>query len=47
MPTYKVPLARNVLLTVYEKSKAFVVNAGKIIFFMTVLYMVLTDPWAE
>ena len=37
MPTYKVPLARNVLLTVYEKSKAFVVNAGKIIFFMTVL----------
>ncbi|WP_273084347.1 ferrous iron transport protein B [Capnocytophaga gingivalis] len=37
MPTYKVPLVRNVLLTVYEKSKAFVVNAGKIIFFMTVL----------
>ena len=37
MPTYKVPLARNVLLTVYEKSKACVVNAGKIIFFMTVL----------
>ncbi len=37
MPTYKVPLARNVLLTVYEKSKAFVVNAGKIIFFITVL----------
>ena len=37
MPTYKVPLARNVLLTVYEKSKAFVVNAVKIIFFMTVL----------
>ena len=39
MPTYKVPLARNVLLTVYEKSKAFVVNAGA--------YMVLTDPWTE
>ena len=37
MPTYKVPLVRNVLLTVYEKSKAFVVNAGKIIFFITVL----------
>jgi len=37
MPTYKLPLIRNVLLTVYEKSKAFVVNAGKIIFFITVL----------
>lgn len=37
MPTYKVPLARNVLLTVYDKSKAFVLSAGKIIFFMTVL----------
>ena len=37
MPTYKVPLARNVLLTVYDKSKAFVLSAGKIIFFITVL----------
>ena len=37
MPTYKVPLARNVLLTVYDKSKAFMLSAGKIIFFMTVL----------
>ena len=37
MPTYKVPLVRNVLLTVYDKSKAFVLSAGKIIFFMTVL----------
>lgn len=37
MPTYKVPLARNVLLTVYDKSKAFVLSAGKIIFLMTVL----------
>ncbi|MDO4880040.1 MAG: ferrous iron transport protein B [Capnocytophaga sp.] len=37
MPTYKAPMFRNVLVSVYEKSKAFVVNAGKIIFTITVI----------
>ncbi|GIZ14320.1 ferrous iron transport protein B [Capnocytophaga catalasegens] len=37
MPNYKVPLARNVAVMIYEKTKAFVFGAGKIILAMTVI----------
>ncbi|GAB5557161.1 MAG: ferrous iron transport protein B [Schleiferiaceae bacterium] len=41
MPSYRAPLPRNLFLTVYEKSKSFVVNAGKIILAISVLLWVL------
>lgn len=37
MPAYRMPLYRNVLLTIWEKSKTFVVNAGKIILAISIL----------
>lgn len=37
MPNYKIPLLRNVALTVYEKTKSFVVGAGKIILALSVV----------
>ncbi|MDO5607285.1 MAG: ferrous iron transport protein B [Capnocytophaga sp.] len=37
MPGYKRPLLRNVLITVYEKTKSFVFGAGKIILAISVL----------
>lgn len=37
MPNYKLPLLRNVALTVYEKTKSFVWGAGKIIFALSVI----------
>ena len=37
MPTYKAPMFQNVIINVFEKSKAFVVNAGKIIFTITII----------
>ncbi|MBT31530.1 MAG: ferrous iron transport protein B [Thalassobius sp.] len=37
LPSYKAPQARNVLITVYEKVKAFVVEAGKIILIISIV----------
>lgn len=37
MPNYKLPLAKNVALTVIEKTKAFVYGAGKIILALSII----------
>lgn len=41
LPTYKMPVWRNVLLTVWEKSSGFLIGAGKIILAMSVVLWVL------
>lgn len=41
MPTYKLPVWRNVLLTVWEKSLGFVVGAGKVILAISIILWVL------
>ncbi|ARV11749.1 ferrous iron transport protein B [Gilvibacter sp. SZ-19] len=43
MPNYKVPLFKNVALTVVEKTKSFVVGAGKIIMAISVILWVLAS----
>jgi ferrous iron transport protein B len=37
LPNYKVPFLRNVVLNVYEKTKSFVVDAGKIIVLLSII----------
>ncbi|PQB05564.1 ferrous iron transport protein B [Aureitalea marina] len=43
MPNYKVPLPKNVGITVVEKTKSFVVGAGKIILSISVILWVLAS----
>ena len=43
MPNYKLPLLRNVALTVLEKTRSFVVEAGKIILAISVLLWFLAS----
>ena len=43
MPNYKLPLIRNVLFTVLEKTKSFVFEAGKIILSISILLWVLAS----
>jgi ferrous iron transport protein B len=43
MPNYKIPLAKNVALTVIEKTKAFVFGAGKIILSISIVLWVLAS----
>ncbi|NGX83202.1 ferrous iron transport protein B [Aequorivita sp. KMM 9714] len=43
MPNYKVPLAKNVVITVIEKTKAFVFGAGKIILAISIILWVLAS----
>ncbi len=43
MPDYKMPLVKNVAITVYEKTKDFVVNAGKIIFAISIILWFLAS----
>lgn len=43
MPKYKVPLFKNVALTVVEKTKAFVFEAGKIILAISIILWVLAS----
>lgn len=43
MPAYKLPLARNVLFNVVEKTKAFVFGAGKIILAISIILWVLAS----
>ena len=49
LPGYKVPLASNILTTLYEKAGAFVYGAGKIIVAVSVILWVLasTGPKAQ
>jgi len=43
MPNYRLPLLRNVLITVYDKTKSFVLEAGKIILAISVLLWVMAS----
>ena len=43
MPSYKVPLIKNVLITVVEKTKTFVFEAGKIILAISVILWVMAS----
>ncbi|MBU3820780.1 ferrous iron transport protein B [Flavobacteriaceae bacterium XHP0103] len=43
MPNYKLPLFKNVALTVIEKTKSFVLGAGKIILAISILLWVLAS----
>ena len=43
MPTYKVPLFKNVAITVIEKTKTFVVEAGKIILAISIILWALAS----
>ena len=43
MPNYKVPMPKNVLITVIEKTKAFVLGAGKIILAISIILWVLAS----
>lgn len=43
MPNYKLPLLKNVLITVFEKTKTFVFEAGKIILAISIILWVLAS----
>jgi ferrous iron transport protein B len=43
MPSFKLPMVKNVAITVLEKTKAFVVEAGKIILAISVVIWVLAS----
>ncbi|MGB1080375.1 MAG: ferrous iron transport protein B [Flavobacteriaceae bacterium] len=43
MPNYRIPLLKNVLLTIVEKTKSFVVEAGKVILAISILLWVLAS----
>src|SRR5690606_29461356 len=43
MPSYKLPLFKNVFYTVVEKTKAFVLNAGKIILAISIVLWFLAS----
>ncbi|MDC8002514.1 ferrous iron transport protein B [Aureisphaera galaxeae] len=43
MPNYKVPMPKNVLITVIEKTKSFVLGAGKIILAISIVLWVLAS----
>jgi ferrous iron transport protein B len=43
MPGYKLPVIRNVIITVVEKTKSFVIEAGKIILAISIVLWVLAS----
>ena len=43
MPSYKLPLLKNVVLTVLEKTKTFVFEAGKIILAISIILWILAS----
>ncbi len=43
LPAYRVPVARTILLTMYDKAKVFVLNAGKIIIIIAMVLWVLAS----
>lgn len=47
MPNYKLPLPKNVLITMVEKTKAFVIGAGKIILAISIILWVLASYGPE
>ncbi len=47
LPSYKLPLFRNVFYTVLEKTKAFVLNAGKIILAVSIVLWFLASHGGE
>lgn len=47
MPTYKVPIFKNVLLTVYEKVLSYITNAGKIILALSIILWFLGSHGGE
>ncbi len=47
MPNYKLPLPKNVIITVVEKTKAFVFGAGKIILAISIILWVMASYGPE
>ncbi len=47
MPNYKLPLPKNVIITVVEKTKAFVFGAGKIILSISIILWVMASYGPE
>lgn len=43
MPNYRIPLLKNVVLTIIEKTKSFVLEAGKVIMAISILLWVLAS----
>lgn len=43
MPEYKLPLFKNIFLTVYTKTNSFIVEAGKIIFAISILLWIMAS----
>ena len=43
MPNYRIPLLKNVVLTILEKTKSFVLEAGKVILAISILLWVLAS----
>jgi ferrous iron transport protein B len=43
MPNYKLPMPKNVILTVVEKTKSFILGAGKIILAISIILWVLAS----
>jgi ferrous iron transport protein B len=43
MPDYKLPLIKNVLLNIWTKTKSFIVEAGKIIFAISILLWIFAS----
>jgi len=43
MPNYKIPVLKNILFTVYSKTKSFVFEAGKIILSISILLWILAS----
>ena len=43
LPEYRLPVFKNILFTVYEKVKTFVIEAGKVIFVISIILWVLAS----
>jgi len=43
MPNYRIPLLKNVVITIFEKTKSFVLEAGKIILAISILLWVMAS----
>ena len=43
MPNYRIPLLKNVIITIIEKTKSFVIEAGKIILAISILLWVMAS----
>jgi len=43
MPEYKLPLVKNIFITIYTKTNSFIVEAGKIIFAISILLWIMAS----